>query len=326
MAESRHRGCYHDRAPRGQLHIANTQFACPQRQTSFSGHFPDHPGRNEGGEPNDDHAAAWSWGEAGTPAGHLTARTRQLTSQARVRKESPMHYSPSTLPCEDLGQAASPRSRHRRAGAATVAGWHRRQRIGPGLRASGTASPPVRAAATGTSTPATASTVACSSQPAPGAASAAGLRLARRPRQQGAADRHRPAGAHRPGPRRLAGVLSVRAGLTPGQRRRVPGPVPQRPPRARSSTTPPTAAGSPSTASWARTPPAPCSAGSARTPTAPSARRPRAPSAQGRRARRRQVGRGTVRALQAGSVPATTVPVTSDAHTVRALQAYLNRH
>ena len=42
------------------------------------------------------HAAAWSWGEAGTPAGHLTVRTRQLTSPALVRRglHHFMHYSP----------------------------------------------------------------------------------------------------------------------------------------------------------------------------------------------------------------------------------------
>ena len=85
-------------------------------------------------------------------------------------------------------------------------------------------------------------------------------------------------------------VCSVRAGLGRGN-----GGAPRRsvrPRRAAStatrSSTPPTAAGSLSTASWARTPPAPCSAGSAPRPTAPWPADRARPAAQGRRARRRQ--------------------------------------
>src|SRR5450759_680382 len=69
-----------------QLHIAITRTrvrsAKPRRRT-LTGILP---GMDEGGGPNCEPARAGSWGEAGTPAGHLTARTRQLTSPAHVRR------------------------------------------------------------------------------------------------------------------------------------------------------------------------------------------------------------------------------------------------
>ncbi len=151
------------------------------------------------------------------------------------------------------------------------------------------------------------------------------LRLARRPGQQGRPDRHRPEGAQRPGPRRLARVQRQgRPG--PRQRRLVPGPVAQRPPQPRSST-PPTAAGSLLTASWARTPPAPCSAGSA--PRADGAFGPQTARALQRKVGVHadgKVGRNTVRALQSRIGASHDGAGHLNAHTVRALQAYLNRH
>ena len=116
---------------------------------------------------------SWSRGEAAPAAGHLTARTRQLTPQARVRKEAPMHYQSKHAVAKHLSMKQR-MAGVGIAGAATVvagigaAAPPRR----PG--ASGTASPRASPAATGTSTPATATTVACSSRAAHGAASAAG--------------------------------------------------------------------------------------------------------------------------------------------------------
>jgi hypothetical protein len=77
-----------------QLHIAITRTrvrsAKPRRRT-LTGILP---GMDEGGGPNCEPARAGSWGEAGTPAGHLTARTRQLTSSASVRKGFLVYYAP----------------------------------------------------------------------------------------------------------------------------------------------------------------------------------------------------------------------------------------
>jgi resuscitation-promoting factor RpfA len=49
---------------------------------------------DEGGGPTCEPALAGSWGEAGIPAGHLTARTRQLTSPAHVRRGYLLFYAP----------------------------------------------------------------------------------------------------------------------------------------------------------------------------------------------------------------------------------------
>src|SRR5664280_2254701 len=87
--------------------------AKPRRRT-LTGKFL---GMDEGGEPNCEPAEPGSWGEAGTPAGHLTARTRQLTPPAHVRRGLPfMFYQPQNRPA----QKQSP-LRNRLAGVAIAA-------------------------------------------------------------------------------------------------------------------------------------------------------------------------------------------------------------
>ena len=55
--------------------------------------FPRTPAE-DGGPNNGGRRECLPRGEAGTPAGHLTARTRQLTPQAFVRKETLLRYAP----------------------------------------------------------------------------------------------------------------------------------------------------------------------------------------------------------------------------------------
>ena len=123
----------------------------------------------------------------------------------------------------------------------------------------GTASPPARAAATGRSTPATATTAACSSPHHLERLRRRPYALARRPRQQGRADHHRPEGPRFAGPRRLAGLRRPRR-PDPRQRRRrrVRGSTTQAclavPPRGRHSGPQSHRAGSSSTASAVRRP------------------------------------------------------------------------
>jgi len=159
--------------------------AKPRRRT-LTGKFL---GMDEGGEPNCEPAEPGSWGEAGTPAGHLTARTRQLTSPAHVRRGllfcSTNHrivLPKSRVRCAtDLPESLLPLRRHW----SPASAWA----LPPKRRAqSGTASPPARAEATGPSTPAMVSTVACSSPARPGTRTA---ERATRPPPTGPASRLR---------------------------------------------------------------------------------------------------------------------------------------
>ena len=228
-------------------------------------------------------------GEAGTPAGHLTVRTRQLTSPALVRRGlPPCTTARSTLPCAIRFTASPPR---RRRGCRVR---HRRWWDRP-------------------ASPAQASSVwdrvaACESggnwHINTGNGFYGGLQFTnqtwtgfgggRTPHARISPARARrspsPRRFSRPGPRRLA-RLQRQGRPGPGQRRLAPAASRSttRSPIKHTAPTPHTAAaGCLSTASWARTPPAPSSTGSA-----PRRRRLRPavrarPAAQGRRARRRQ--------------------------------------
>ena len=129
------------------------------------------------------------------------------------------------------------------AGSATVAGGIAPQRSAPRPPASGTASPPARAAATGRSTPATATTAACSSPSRPGTPSAAArYAVTREPRQQGRSRSPSPRRSSRPRAPAPGRVCGASAGLTranggavaPGRRTRGAAARPQAPwPRRR---------------------------------------------------------------------------------------------
>jgi len=73
-------------------------------------------GIDEGGEPDCEPVRTGPWGDAGQPAGHLTARTRQLTSQARVRRGILLFYTP-----KHSAARKRPQQRRRIAGIAVAA-------------------------------------------------------------------------------------------------------------------------------------------------------------------------------------------------------------
>ena len=163
------------------------------------------------------------WGEAGGVIrlrGRATspARTRQLTSQARLPERIRLWDGTASPP---LRPPASPRSPSPAPSSAAAAShWPHRPRPLP--TPNGMSSPAANPVATGRSTPATATTAGCSSPPAPGWATAVGSsprpptwlpgksrsRSPRRSSRARARARGRPVVAGSPAPPRVSSFLS----------------------------------------------------------------------------------------------------------------------